>query len=168
MGLKDKLKTMSDDEKFALLATDGMIVKRPILIKEETVLVGFKESEWGRFLELRGPIARICVFGASAEVGEKYANSAKALGEVLGASSYGLIFGGFSVGLMKAVADGFSASGSEVIGVVPTGWNREIHSGCTQVIRSGNLAERKRKMIEAADAFIALPGGTGTFDECLK
>jgi len=46
MGLKDKLKTMSDDEKFALLATDGMIVKRPILVKEETVLVGFKESEW--------------------------------------------------------------------------------------------------------------------------
>ena len=46
MNLKDKLKTMTDDEKFALLATDGMIVKRPILVKDDTVLVGFKEAEW--------------------------------------------------------------------------------------------------------------------------
>jgi len=46
MGLSEKLKTMSDDEKFALLATDGMIVKRPILVAGDTVLVGFKEAEW--------------------------------------------------------------------------------------------------------------------------
>jgi len=46
MNLKDKLNTMSDDEKFALLATDGMLVKRPILVTENTVLVGFREAEW--------------------------------------------------------------------------------------------------------------------------
>ena len=46
MGLKDKLPTMSDDEMLALLATDGMLVKRPILIAGEQVLVGFKEDEW--------------------------------------------------------------------------------------------------------------------------
>lgn len=46
LGLKDKLATMSDDECLKLLATDGMLVKRPILIAGETVLVGFKQTEW--------------------------------------------------------------------------------------------------------------------------
>lgn len=48
MGLKDKLPTMSDDEMLAVLETDGMLVKRPILIAGEQVLVGFKEDEWKR------------------------------------------------------------------------------------------------------------------------
>ena len=46
MELKDKLPTMSEDEQYALLATDGMLVKRPLLIGEDKVLVGFKEKEW--------------------------------------------------------------------------------------------------------------------------
>ena len=46
MGLKDKLPNMSDEEQLKLLATDGMLVKRPILVGETMVLVGFKESEW--------------------------------------------------------------------------------------------------------------------------
>ena len=46
MNLKDKLQTMSDDEQFALLATDGMLVKRPILIMGDKVLVGFKEADY--------------------------------------------------------------------------------------------------------------------------
>jgi len=46
MGLKDKLPTMSEDEQFALLASDGMLVKRPMLIGDAFVLVGFKEAEW--------------------------------------------------------------------------------------------------------------------------
>ena len=46
MKLKDKLPTMSEDEQLKLLATSGMLVKRPILIDEDTVLVGFKEAEW--------------------------------------------------------------------------------------------------------------------------
>ena len=48
MELSKKLGTMSDEEKLDLLATDGMLVKRPILITENTVLVGFKESDWER------------------------------------------------------------------------------------------------------------------------
>mgnify|MGYP004470813649 FL=1 len=47
MKLKDKLSTMSEEEQMRLLATDGMLVKRPLLISEDFVLVGFKESEWG-------------------------------------------------------------------------------------------------------------------------
>ncbi len=46
MGLKDKLPDMTDEEKFALLATDGMLVKRPILVGEDFVLTGFREKEW--------------------------------------------------------------------------------------------------------------------------
>lgn len=46
LQLKDKLPAMSEDEQFALLASDGMLVKRPILVTDHTVLVGFKEAEW--------------------------------------------------------------------------------------------------------------------------
>lgn len=46
LGLKDKLPAMSEDEQYAILATDGMLVKRPLLVDEDKVLVGFKEAEW--------------------------------------------------------------------------------------------------------------------------
>ena len=51
LQLKDKLPTMTEDEMFALLATDGMLVKRPMVITEETVLVGFKEADWEALLK---------------------------------------------------------------------------------------------------------------------
>ena len=50
LGLKDKLPAMSEEEQIALLATDGMLVKRPILVKGDAVLVGFKESQWEALL----------------------------------------------------------------------------------------------------------------------
>ena len=51
MGLKDKLPKMSEDEMLKLLATDGMLVKRPLLVSDEFVLVGFKETEWAKQLK---------------------------------------------------------------------------------------------------------------------
>lgn len=51
MGLKDKLADMSEEEQYALLATDGMLVKRPLLVGEDFVLTGFKEKEWAAVLE---------------------------------------------------------------------------------------------------------------------
>lgn len=51
LQLKDKLPTMSEDEQFALLASDGMLVKRPMLITNEAVLVGFKEADWAALLK---------------------------------------------------------------------------------------------------------------------
>ena len=51
LGLKDKLASMSPDEQYALLASDGMLVKRPILVTEDTVLVGFKEAQWQALLQ---------------------------------------------------------------------------------------------------------------------
>lgn len=50
MGLKDKLAEMSEEEQIALLATDGMLVKRPLLVMEDDVKVGFKEAEWSKLL----------------------------------------------------------------------------------------------------------------------
>ena len=50
LGLKDKLPAMSDEEKIQLLASDGMIVKRPIVVTDEKILVGFKESQWEEVL----------------------------------------------------------------------------------------------------------------------
>ena len=50
MNLKDKLSTMSEDEQLKLLATNGMLVKRPLIVKEDIVLVGFKEAEWNEKL----------------------------------------------------------------------------------------------------------------------
>lgn len=50
LGLKDKLPAMTDEEKIALLATDGMLVKRPLVVTEDKVLVGFKEKEWEALL----------------------------------------------------------------------------------------------------------------------
>ena len=51
LGLKDKLPGMSREEQFQLLASDGMLVKRPILVTEDTVLVGFKEKDWEKLLQ---------------------------------------------------------------------------------------------------------------------
>lgn len=50
MGLKDKLPAMSEEEQLQLLATNGMLVKRPLVVDDDTVLVGFKEAEWGEAL----------------------------------------------------------------------------------------------------------------------
>ena len=52
LALKDKLPMMSDEEQLVLLASDGMLIKRPILIGDDFVLVGFRETEWGTILEL--------------------------------------------------------------------------------------------------------------------
>ena len=51
LQLKDKLPTMTEEEMFALLATDGMLVKRPMLITDDKVLVGFKEADWAALLK---------------------------------------------------------------------------------------------------------------------
>ena len=50
LGLKDKLPTMSEEEQLRLLATDGMLVKRPIVVADDAILTGFKESEWEKLL----------------------------------------------------------------------------------------------------------------------
>lgn len=113
---------------------------------------------------------RICVFGASADVDEKYKAAARALGRKLGEKGCSMVFGGFRAGLMAASASGFQDAGAEITGVTPAilESSRDVFPGCTEVISTGSLSERKDKMIEMADAFLVLPGGIGTLDELFQ
>lgn len=110
----------------------------------------------------------ICVFCSCSEVGEPYESAVRELGRVLGSGGNTLVFGGFDDGLMGAVADGFADADAPIVGVVPHGLleaGRPVHPGCSEVVRTSGLTERKAVMIERADAFVAAPGGIGTLDE---
>ena len=77
-----------------------------------------------------------------------------------------LIFGGSNVGTMKTVADAALSAGGKVVGVFTTNLPMSLaHPGLTELVVTHSLAERKREMIERADALVALPGGLGTLDE---
>ncbi len=111
---------------------------------------------------------RICVFcGSSPGARPSYANAARSLGAQLAGRGVGLVYGGASVGLMGAVADAALAAGGEVIGVIPRALEaRELaHAGLTRLEVVGSMHERKARMAELADAFVALPGGMGTVEE---
>lgn len=110
---------------------------------------------------------RLCVFCAFSSVGEPYESEVRALGERLGNAGCELVFGGFDSGLMGAIADGFAKAGAEITGVVPRTLmeGRTVHAGCTQVIETATLTERKSVMVENSDAFVVAPGGIGTLDE---
>ncbi len=111
---------------------------------------------------------RVGVFcGSSLGANPAYVAEAKALGEQVAAAGWGLVYGGTSIGLMGATADAVLAGGGEVIGVLPEALrDREIaHRGLSKLHLVGSMHERKALMASLADAFIALPGGYGTFDE---
>lgn len=99
-----------------------------------------------------------------------YAAAARALGRELVARGQGLVYGGGNVGLMGVVADAVLAAGGEVIGVIPHAlMAREIgHTGITTMHVVDSMHERKARMADEADAFIALPGGVGTFEELFE
>ena len=89
------------------------------------------------------------------------------LGEWIGASGNALVYGGSKSGLMGAIADSVLRAGGEVTGVEPQFFieNEFQHDGLTKLIVTKDMSERKNKMIELSDAFIAFPGGTGTLEE---
>ena len=96
-----------------------------------------------------------------------YAEAARQTGDTLARRRLTLVYGGGNVGLMGMVADAVLAGGGQVIGVMPEALvSKEIaHSNLTELIVTGSMHERKAKMADLADAFIALPGGFGTYDE---
>jgi len=114
---------------------------------------------------------RICVFcGSSPGRGERYREVATALGTLLARDGIGLVYGGATVGLMGTVADAVRAGGGEVIGVIPEAMvKKEIaHRGLMDLRIVGSMHERKALMAELSDAFVALPGGIGTFEELFE
>jgi uncharacterized protein (TIGR00730 family) len=113
-------------------------------------------------------LKRICVFcGSSVGTRPAYATAARELGRTLAERGLGIVFGGGKVGLMGVLADAALAAGGEAIGVIPEALvAREIaHNGLTKLHVVRSMHERKTLMADLADAFIALPGGYGTFEE---
>jgi len=111
---------------------------------------------------------RICVFcGSSIGNQPAYREAAVTLGGLLAARGIGLVYGGGNVGLMGVIADAVLAGGGTVTGVIPRSLaEREIaHTGVTDLRVVDTMHARKALMADLADAFIAMPGGVGTFEE---
>src|SRR5262250_1601719 len=111
---------------------------------------------------------RFCVFcGSNAGSRASYARAAASLASQLVAHNISIVYGGGKVGLMGALADAALAQGGEVIGVIPRVLvQKEVaHQGLTDLRIVGSMHERKALMAQLADAFVALPGGYGTFEE---
>lgn len=114
---------------------------------------------------------RIAVFcGSSSGRRPEFLQAATALGQLLAQQGIGIVYGGASVGLMGAVATAARQAGGEVIGVLPQSlMDRELaHTGLSELHIVETMHERKAKMSELADAFLALPGGIGTFEELFE
>jgi uncharacterized protein (TIGR00730 family) len=116
-------------------------------------------------------VKRVLVFcGSSPGARPEYVECATELGRVAAARGLEIVYGGASVGLMGALADGALAAGGSVIGVIP---NRLVeaeiaHPGLTELHVVETMHARKALMGELSDAVIALPGGTGTLDELFE
>lgn len=113
---------------------------------------------------------RVCVFAGSRDAGAPYQDAARAVGASIARRGWGVVYGGASVGSMGALADAALAAGGEVQGVIPRSMvDRELaHPGLTRLWVVGTMHERKAKMHELADGFLALPGGCGTLDETFE
>jgi uncharacterized protein (TIGR00730 family) len=116
-------------------------------------------------------IHNIAVFCASADGADPvYRAAAAELGRALAARKIGLVYGGSNVGLMRAVAEAALAEGGRVIGVIPTVLvDLEVaHHGLTELHVTDSMHTRKALIGERSDAYIALPGGFGTFEELFE
>jgi uncharacterized protein (TIGR00730 family) len=110
----------------------------------------------------------ICVFcGSSVGNPEIYAHAAEELGCLLARRGIELVYGGGKTGLMGVLADACLGGGGKVMGIIPQALvAKEVaHAGLTELRIVGSMHERKAMMADLADAFIALPGGYGTWDE---
>lgn len=113
----------------------------------------------------------VCVFcGSSMGTNPIYEESAYALGQYIAEEKLDLIYGGGSVGLMGVLADAVMQHGGKVIGIIPRFlYEKEVgHDDLTELIIVDSMHERKQKMAERADGFIAMPGGIGTMEELFE
>ncbi|MEM5429091.1 TIGR00730 family Rossman fold protein [Cupriavidus oxalaticus] len=113
----------------------------------------------------------VCVYcGSSPGNRPEYAECARLLGRTLAERGLALVYGGGKVGLMGTVADAVLEHGGTVIGIIPEAlMQKEVgHRGLTELHVVRNMHERKQMMADRADAFIAMPGGVGTFEELFE
>jgi hypothetical protein len=114
---------------------------------------------------------RVCVYCASRPGNHPaYMRAADQMGAAIGGRGWHLVYGGGRVGLMGRVADAALGAGGKVDGVIPESlMRREMgHTGLTQLHVVTTMHQRKHLMAEHCDAFIALPGGIGTFEELFE
>ena len=113
----------------------------------------------------------VCVYcGSSARVNDVYKEAARRLGAGLARAGIEVVYGGGRVGLMGLLADAALAAGGRVVGIIPDHLQAlEVdHSGLSELVVVGSMHERKRMMVDRADAFVVLPGGLGTLDETFE
>ncbi len=114
------------------------------------------------------PPFSVCVYcGSRAGVADAYAAVARETGQWIGERGGQLVYGGGRNGLMGIVAEATMAAGGRVVGIIPKALVEKewAHQGCTELHVVDTMHERKRLMADRADAFLALPGGIGTFEE---
>jgi uncharacterized protein (TIGR00730 family) len=116
-------------------------------------------------------VKRLAIYcGSSVGSDPGFAAAARATGEIMADRGIGLVYGGGRLGLMGVVADAVLSNGGEAYGVIPQALiDLEVaHRGLTELHIVTSMHERKAKMTELTDAFLALPGGIGTFDELFE
>lgn len=118
-----------------------------------------------------GKIAKICVYcGSGPGTDPAFIEAATAFGAILAKSGIGLVYGGGGDGMMGALARSVLAHDGRVTGIIPDFLTRREHAlrGAQEMIVTKDMHERKRKMFEMADAFVAMPGGVGTLEELVE
>jgi uncharacterized protein (TIGR00730 family) len=113
----------------------------------------------------------LCVYcGSRVGASPGYAAAAQQVGRLIGERGWQLVYGGGNAGLMGVVANAALAAGARVVGVIPHSlMDRELgHAGLSELHVVDTMHQRKQMMAERADAFLALPGGIGTFEELFE
>ncbi|MGW5163408.1 LOG family protein [Nonomuraea wenchangensis] len=110
----------------------------------------------------------ICVFLSAADLADTYTRPARELAELIGKGGHTLVWGGSDAGLMKVVADGVHASGGRLMGVSVHFLAHKARPGVDDMMIAADLGERKRLLLEKADAVVIMVGGTGTLDEATE
>lgn len=113
----------------------------------------------------------VCVYcGSSDKMSEVYLNSARRMGAAIARRGLVLAYGAGCTGMMGAVADGALGVGGEVVGVIPEMFatGTLMHTGLTRLEIVASMHARKQRLVDISDAFIALPGGYGTFEELFE
>lgn len=113
----------------------------------------------------------ICLYGASSNnIHPDYVSGVEALGRAMGRRGHALLFGGGAKGLMGAAARGVKAENGKVIGVAPNFFNVDgvLYPHCDEFYYTDTMRQRKQILEDKAEAFLAVPGGIGTFDELFE
>jgi uncharacterized protein (TIGR00730 family) len=118
-----------------------------------------------------GVLKSVCVYcGSGLGTNPSHAKAAKVLGRAMAEAGVRLVYGGGSIGLMGVVARAVIDAGGAVTGIIPRFLERreQLMSDVTEIIVTEDMHERKMRMFERADAFVALPGGVGTLEELVE